>query len=175
MGKAQLAKYIISETDYDITPEVKNELTTPIDKSTIEVIIRILKEMPTESTEEEIRDEIDDIIRKSNASGSVHFKNPKKGTPKQTPQTPKKVSRKTREEYIALICEKESQATMAKGYDLGIFDRDEFEGEFLDDMTTKESTKFQNTGIIPKEQLKTAMTEINNAVKNQKFSLTYQY
>ena len=34
MGKAQHAKYIISETNTDITPQIKSELTSAIDKST---------------------------------------------------------------------------------------------------------------------------------------------
>ena len=164
MGKAQHAKYIISETNTDITPQIQSELTTAIDRSTLEVIVKKLKEMKPDATETEINTEIDNILHTS--SGGVHFKNSESA--RKTKATPIKAApTKTRSEFINLICNNEPEELTRQRYQLGIFNRSEFEEEFLDEMDTAESTKFRRTGMIPKEQLKTAMTEINNAVKNR--------
>ena len=116
MGKAQHAKYIISQMNTDITPILKTELTSAIDKSTIEIITKRLREMKTNATEDEIRNEIDKIL--TNASGGVHFKNP---TPKRKGMsTPKKPTlTKTRDDFINLICENEPQEILETRYELG--------------------------------------------------------
>ena len=100
MGKAQHAKYIISEMKTDLTPQMKSELTSAIDRSTLEVIVKKLKEMNPDATEDEINTEIDTILHTS--SGGVHFKRP--GSAKKKKSTPTKAApTTTRHEFINLI------------------------------------------------------------------------
>ena len=136
MGKAQHAKYIISQMNTDITTTLKSELTSAIDRSTIEVIVKKLKEMKADASEEEIRTEIDNILLISSGGGRVKSLSASATKRKSTPK--KAAPTKSRDDFINLICENEPQEILEARYELGKYDRIEFEEEFLDELKTAE-------------------------------------
>ena len=134
MGSLHLTHLIATEATDELIRTIQTTLSTAIDKSNIELIIKRLQTLPDTATETDIQTEIDDIITKSQGK-------------KADALTHDDITRQ-RDQYINLICEAEPVDMRAHRYDTGKFARTEFMEEFLDEMKENEKQKFITTGKI---------------------------